>query len=415
MLSASHNLVTHTAAVRRAAFVGALILLSGCEAVEEAAQRWIPATPHEHYRAALEAAGLDETALGRDWLHQADLAFDEPRPIDLPFREEVFITAEQPTAHGVRFTLPRGRRITVRLQVDSDEDTQVFLDVVRVPDDSTAQPRPLLTADTIDGGLTYEPWRGGDFIVRLQPELLRGGTFTLTIDTEAALAFPVHDHSIRSIQSFFGAERDAGRRSHHGVDIFAPRGTPVVASVPGRVRRVEQTNLGGNVVWVRDDRFNRSLYYAHLDTQSVADGDWVAVGDTLGFVGNTGNARTTPPHLHYGIYYRGEGPVDPLPFLQPSERRAPAVTADREPLGSWVEVRNEGLRLRSAASLRAAVVDELEPGSRMRVLGVNSDWYRVELPDGRGGYVAARLTTGMARGTTAELNSALTRDVLAGS
>jgi hypothetical protein len=100
----------------------------------------------------------------------------------------------------------------------------------------------------------------------------------------------------RDIGSRFGAPRDAGARSHHGIDIFARRGTPVVAAATGVVNRVNVTDIGGKVVWVRDVLGN-SLYYAHLDSQAVSSGMRVNVGDTLGFVGNTGNARTTPPHL----------------------------------------------------------------------------------------------------------------------
>lgn len=61
------------------------------------------------------------------------------------------------------------------------------------------------------------------------------------------------------------------------------------------------TPRGGKVVWMRDEARGMSLYYAHLDSQHVAAGAYVRPGDTLGFVGKTGNARTTPPHLHFGI------------------------------------------------------------------------------------------------------------------
>ncbi|HAC07583.1 MAG TPA: peptidase M23, partial [Gemmatimonadetes bacterium] len=56
----------------------------------------------------------------------------------------------------------------------------------------------------------------------------------------------------------------------------------------GRVNRVGLTNLGGKIVWVRDPVRGANVYYAHLDSQYVRDGDQVQVGDTLGFVGNTG-------------------------------------------------------------------------------------------------------------------------------
>jgi hypothetical protein len=90
--------------------------------------------------------------------------------------------------------------------------------------------------------------------------------------------------------------------------------TPALAAADGVVRGVGVTSLGGKVVWLRDED-GHALYYAHLDRQYVTEGQQVRTGDTLGFIGNTGNARTTPPHLHFGIYARGEGPVDPWYFV----------------------------------------------------------------------------------------------------
>ena len=94
--------------------------------------------------------------------------------------------------------------------------------------------------------------------------------------------------------------------------MFAPRGTPVLAGAAGRVSRVQETPVGGRVVWLQTDA--GSLYYAHLDRQLVEPGARVAAGDTLGTVGNTGNAAATPPHLHFGVYGR-RGAVDPEPFV----------------------------------------------------------------------------------------------------
>lgn len=376
------------------AMMGALLALGagGCETVEKVAVRWTPTSPHAEYLAGLHAAGLDNTALARAWAGEAAEALTAPQRVELPFRETTFITPDEPDALGYRFTLERGRRLTVRLDVASDENTRVFVDFMRVPEDADDVPRPVLTADTLADGLSYEPWRTGEYIVRVQPELLRGGTFTLELRTDAALAFPVEGHGTRSIQSFFGAERDGGRRSHHGVDIFARRGTPVVASRPGIVRRANVTNLGGKVVWLRDEAMNRNLYYAHLDSQAVRAGQEVEIGDTLGFVGNTGNAITTPPHLHYGIYVRGEGPVDPLPFLRESGAGPAELAVDPALFGGWVRVRSDGINLRATPDRRGAVVRELGALTPVRVLGGNGSWLRARLPDGTSGYLAARLT-----------------------
>lgn len=364
--------------------------ISGCEQIEVMQAEWRGETPHQEYLASLHAAGLAGTPLSQAWITQAAEALDDPLIVELPILEEGWFDAGEPSAIGYRFTAPRGRLISVSLDVDPEAPGRVFVDLLRVAEDSTEPPRTV-EADTLsDGTLQYEPRREGDFIVRIQPELLHSGSYRLTLGEDPALAFPVTGHGMRSIQSVFGVARDGGRREHHGVDIFARRGTPVVASVAGRVNRVELTNLGGKVVWLRDERIRRNLYYAHLDSQTVSDGDWVEVGDTVGFVGNTGNARTTPPHLHFGIYSRG--PTDPDPYLRPSGRALAALEVDPAAYGTWVRTGNEGIRLRSAPSRRADTLEELGEATPLRVLGGSGTWYRVEASDGAVGYIAARLT-----------------------
>ncbi|MEA9794199.1 M23 family metallopeptidase [Xanthomonas campestris] len=137
------------------------------------------------------------------------------------------------------------------------------------------------------------------------------------------LHIPVDGVRGRQIADTFGAPR--GRdRSHAGVDIFAPRGTAVVAATRGVVSSIRDTGLGGKQVWVLGPAMERH-YYAHLDdwAPGLAVGDVVEPGTALGMVGTSGNARGTPPHLHYGIYGRN-GAYDPLPLLrQPAPQRAP--------------------------------------------------------------------------------------------
>lgn len=367
------------------------LALPGCEAVEQFRDERRPATPHEAYLRGLHDAGLAGTALSKAWIFEAAEAIEHPRSVELPFQEEGFLAPEAPDAVGYRFALRRGQTLTVRLDVQSDEGTRVFLDLLRIAEDESDPPRPV-EADTLPDGLVYEPFRDGEFIVRIQPELLRGGQYAVILTLDPALSFPVAGLGTRAIQSVWGDERDGGRRSHEGVDIFARRGTPVVASVPGRISRANVTNLGGKVVWLRDDKRNRSLYYAHLDSQAVSAGQLVEVGDTLGFVGNTGNARTTPPHLHFGVYYRRQGAVNPAPFLNPPPGRLADVEVDRSRYGQWIRVPTDGIHLREGPSRRAAVAAELAADTPARVMGGSADWYRVALPDGTEGYVAARLT-----------------------
>lgn len=121
---------------------------------------------------------------------------------------------------------------------------------------------------------------------------------------------PVIGATRRSIISFFGDARDGGRK-HAGIDIGAPRGTIVVAPSGGEIVEVGYNSLGGKVIWMKDNKLNRSYYFAHLDSQIVTKGMIVKQGDTLGTVGNTGNARRTRSHLHFGIYKKDRRtPVD---------------------------------------------------------------------------------------------------------
>jgi murein DD-endopeptidase MepM/ murein hydrolase activator NlpD len=368
------------------------LALAACEPIEQVQDRFRDLTPHEAYAEALAAAGLAESALARDWTEAGQLSLRRPIPVSAPFEEEGFITPEDPTAVAYRISVPRGRRLHAAVSLTSDEGTRVFVDLFRIPDDEGDALRPVISTDSVPGTFEHEPWRGGDFILRIQPELLRGGRYRVTLHLEAQLAFPVEGHGMRSIQSVFGVDRDAGRRTHDGVDIFARRGTPVLAATAGQVYRVGITGLGGKVVWVRDPLRNIRVYYAHLDSQHVRNGDRIAVGDTLGFVGNTGNARTTPPHLHFGLYRGGEGAVDPMPFLAPSTGTLAKMSADLEQLGDWARLREDGPGLRAAPGARAPVMRDLARHTAFRVLAGSGEYFRVALPDGATGYVAARAT-----------------------
>ncbi len=128
------------------------------------------------------------------------------------------------------------------------------------------------------------------------------------------VAVPVDGVRADSLRDSWGFARSGGRR-HEGIDIFAPRGTRVLAPVGGIVWRVGADPLGGRVVWLLGPG-GQMHYFAHLDhPANPRGGDAVAAGDTLGYVGTTGNARGGPPHLHYGIYAGAAGAIDPYPLL----------------------------------------------------------------------------------------------------
>ena len=119
----------------------------------------------------------------------------------------------------------------------------------------------------------------------------------------------------RALTDTWGGARSNGRR-HEGIDIFAPRGTPIRATTRGVVLNVGPNTLGGRTVMVLGPGGQRH-YYAHLDryVPGLERGDWVNAGDVVGYVGDSGNARGTPPHLHYGIYTSG-GAINPYPLLE---------------------------------------------------------------------------------------------------
>jgi hypothetical protein len=137
--------------------------------------------------------------------------------------------------------------------------------------------------------------------------------------TQRGYVFPVYGPA--AFVDTFGAGR-AVVGWHHGEDIFAPLGAPVLAVADGTVFSVGWNDLGGNRLWLRDQQGNE-FYYAHLSAFSplAVDGARVRAGDVVGFVGKTGDAETTPPHLHFEIHPVGllalgyDGVVAPYPYL----------------------------------------------------------------------------------------------------
>lgn len=135
-----------------------------------------------------------------------------------------------------------------------------------------------------------------------------------TQELQPPLTVPVQGVRAAALNDTWGASRSNGR-THEGIDIFARCGHPVVSATEGLVVGVGENNLGGRTVWVMGPGGSRH-YYAHLSryAEGIGAGDHVLPGTVLGYVGNTGNARTTPCHLHYGIYMGG-GATNPFPFL----------------------------------------------------------------------------------------------------
>jgi peptidoglycan LD-endopeptidase LytH len=134
-------------------------------------------------------------------------------------------------------------------------------------------------------------------------------------EPDRELFIPVEGVSVKQVKDSWHAPR-AGGRLHEGQDIFARRGTAVRSATEGYVVKVGESALGGNTVFVLGAG-GRNYYYAHLDSyaEGLAVGDYVTPATVLGYVGTTGNAAGTSPHLHFGVYAPG-GAIDPLPLLK---------------------------------------------------------------------------------------------------
>lgn len=131
---------------------------------------------------------------------------------------------------------------------------------------------------------------------------------------DSKLTMPIQNVSKKDIADTWLAARGESRR-HEGQDIFAPRGTPILSATTGYVMNVGENRLGGLTVSIVGNG-GRVYYYAHLDSYaaSLAEGNHVTPQTVLGYVGTTGNAQGTPPHLHFGVY-SGAAAINPLPLL----------------------------------------------------------------------------------------------------
>ena len=343
----------------------------------------------DRYVGEILRSDLSRSAHYQAWVDEGRRALRSGLSIRPSFREIVQFDRSDATAIAYRLELRRGQRLQVQLDRRS-YDGRLFAEVFEAIGDTDPVYRVVYSADEAARSFSFEARSDGIHVLRVQPELLRGGLVAVTLTTAAGLTFPVQGSNSRSIGSFFGDPRDGGTRDHEGIDIFAPRGTPVIAVADGVITDVGNTNLGGLVVWQYDAERGVHYYYAHLTTQEVRVGQSVAAGTMVGTVGNTGNARTTPPHLHFAVYRPGRVAINPVPFIfdAPGDPVSP-VLADLTRLGSWTEVAHT-TTLHASPARDASVLAELPRGTRVRVVSGVLQWHRVQLQDGRRGFVSGQ-------------------------
>jgi murein DD-endopeptidase MepM/ murein hydrolase activator NlpD len=325
-------------------------------------------TPHEQYEEVLDDKDLDKTPAGRQWLAVSRNVLQYAVDAAIPFRQTGYFPAGRAHALGIQFRAKKGERLLFQVKKGGKEQIFLYTDLFRKNGDDHEH---LHAAEKNTNEFGYEINETGTYVLRVQPELFQSGGYELTITSGPSIGFPVSGSKAR-IGSFWGADRDGGRRSHEGIDIFAPKRTPAVAAADGHITSVREGGIGGKTVWLRPSGADYTLYYAHLDEQLVTTGQQVKKGETVGLVGNTGNAKNTPSHLHFGIYTH-RGPVDPLPFVNPVVKK-PAAVPKKEIY--------EPLRLVKTYKSNAGSVNA-KANSMVTPLAVTAQGYISELPDGR--------------------------------
>lgn len=318
----------------------------------------------------------------RAWLVAGSRAVAAAPEVALPYREIVYFDPMQPTAGAWRLTLQRGQALHVEVTGPAHEEMGLFVDLLRWERGEWRSVAALQDGSALD----FRVGDRGTYMLRVQPELLTGGRWTVTITAGSQMTFPVEGGGNGAIRGHFGDPRDGGRRRHEGVDIFAPRGTRVLAAADGWVIRVAKNDLGGKVVWM-ETLDGLRLYYAHLSRRKVREGKKLRAGEVVGRVGSSGNAGRKSPHLHFGIY--DDEAIDPFPFIQPAKRAA-KVTADLALLGGWARVNADRITLHAGPKIGSPLRGQAARHEAFRVDGASADWYRVRTADGPA-YVAARL------------------------
>lgn len=323
-------------------------------------------TPHEEYAEKLDDKDLDKTPEGCAWLAASQTALENPVAVTLPYRQQGFFQPDRPRAIGLQFSVRAGEKLSFSLTRKGGAPLPIYADLFR--QDQTSS--PVLSAETNSESFDLAVDEGGTYILRLQPELFRSGAYGLSVSVGPSLDFPVSGNKAK-VGSIWGDSRDGGKRSHEGIDIFAPKRTPAVAAADGYITGVREGGIGGKTVWLRPEGKAYTLYYAHLDKQLVHEGQQVKKGDVVGLVGNTGNARFTPSHLHFGVY-TFKGAIDPLPFVDPAVKTAP-VLADK----------TFANQLRLAKAQRTADGSPVKAATPLVPLATDARGFLAETPEGK--------------------------------
>ena len=329
--------------------------------------------------------------LMEQWDGQARRSLLEPLPVVFPYAERWLVLPQ--TSQAITFTVvaQQGRVLDISTQRESTAQGGLVIEVFDLQGDDL---RPVTSIGPADDQLRWPIPISGTYKVRVQSVPGTIGAFAIALDEQFALEFPVDTDAADPVRSLFGMPRDGGSREHHGIDIFAARHTPVIAAADGYVSRVGTSPRGGLHIWQRaSDESGKSmgtLYYAHLEDTFVTAGTWVDRGTPIGTVGNSGNAISTPPHLHFGLYQRFQGPQDPLPLTGPAKRsRISIANGHRWP--QWASINRDSVNVRAGPGTEHAVKTTVGRGELVAVEAATAGWLRIRTGAGERGFLSASL------------------------
>lgn len=341
-------------------------------------------TDREKYEGRIRTGGGINSPAVKAWLAAGDYVLNYPLGINNNYSETGTFTTNNSGAHGIFTVLKRGMKLSVSLVRKEPLTTRVYMDLWRGGDSITGQPRQLIgAADTATNVMEYIAYNDEKLIIRFQKEIGNTGSYQFSLQTGPAFAFPIRSDVKSNIGSLWGEPRDGGARRHEGIDIFGPRRAAVVAVADGVISEVSNNPIGGKVIFLRPRGSKIRVYYAHLDEQLVQEDKQVSAGEVIGLMGNTGNAITTVPHLHFGIYNNAGGAIDPLLFVKPVKNIPKKLLA--------VPAKTDMLTVKNAMVYNNILLNTyyliLPKNSSVAIEAITENHYKIILPDGRKGYI----------------------------
>lgn len=356
--------------------IATLLFLAGCSGSSTGI--FTQKTAKEKYESKLEKSGNGKSA---EWARVGNYALQNPFKTPANYIEKGFFGKNLPEAAAYQFKAEAGQKIEMNF-IGKTNKLNVYMELWEQIGNNA--PKLILSADTIHNYIGAYSYDGGNYILRIQPEWGDEGFYTLRIATSPMLGWPIIAGAKSNIGSVWGDPRDGGARRHEGIDIMAAKGTNLVAVADGTIEYAGEDDLGGKVVSLKANGHPFSAYYAHLNEQMVTSGQKVKKGDIIGTVGNTGNARTTPPHLHFGIYF-GRMAKNPMAFVKQVKGAENPNEKYMVKIGHQAIV-NKGFKI-NQMPLSSSEAVTLTGKDTLYIKAVSDSYARVETPGRQYGFV----------------------------